>query len=66
MNRFEIDQPYNLLTADVFKPVYHKNKVIRIIIHEWVQGDENEVKMAFEKEEIDALIDGLSSLKDEL
>ena len=66
MSRFEIDQPYNLLTAYVFKPVYHKNKVIRITIQEWVQGDENEVRMAFEKEEIEALINGLSKLKEEL
>ena len=66
MSRFEIDQPYNLLTADVFKPVYHKNKVIRITIQEWVQGDENEVRMAFEKEEIEVLINGLIKIKDEL
>lgn len=66
MSKFEIDQPYNLLTAEVAKPVYHKNKVIRMKIEEWVEGNEREVLMAFEKSEIETLIKGLIKLKDEL
>ena len=35
-------------------------------IEEWVEGNEREVLMAFEKSEIETLIKGLIKLKDEL